>query len=368
MSELQMLIEHIGTTLSAEQVLQMLQFKLDKIQQVGDILRAFCPIHKDEFLRTLNVDPNRRRFVCNYAKCPGHKGGSFFHLYKLAQEMTDLEAAKYLAEVLGLPIHSSLLDATEEDVAEESVKEHDVASGEQEEEISPEMLELLRVPSDVEDEEQLSALVEDAVHGLEEDFQLTDEGEEVEGVPSEAIEPAEEVEPLEETEIDVNTEPPVIPEAPPQETVAEPAEQQPADWEALYEQGVSLFEGNRYSQAEEVLLQAMAAAPTDAERSKVILTLGKCYLETQKPSDTIELLADGLEMPDLMPPMHKAMLKMLSTAYERKGDTARAAEILRNLTSKYGDDPEANNRLRKIEEKLSPQNTKDHQERRISFL
>ena len=101
---LQDAINRLNQTLNAETVLFKINYKTGGVEQRGNILRAFCPIHREEMIRSLIIDTSRSTFRCLYTSCRGHRGGRFFELYKLSRNVDDLTAVKELAAEVGMKL------------------------------------------------------------------------------------------------------------------------------------------------------------------------------------------------------------------------------------------------------------------------
>lgn len=342
-----MLIERINSNLNAEQTLQMIGFNLDRIEQHGSVIRAFCPIHKDRFLRTLTIEPGQKKFRCSYSKCGGSRGGNLFDLFRLAEGLTEVQAAQRLADYFGIEVHGSLEEEPEHQV-EEPIEVPEVPLEEQEPE-----LEILTVPSDVESEDELAALVEDAVQGISQDFVHSEEEEEEDAEPK-------------QLDLTLSEEIPG-----PAVDVSEQAYQSQAagsNWETLCQAGMELFEENRYSQAESKLAEAFKAAPSDQEKAQVALVLGKCYLEGRRPSEAAVLLETVLKSNAIPKPLDKSLRKLLISVYEKKGDSAHVLELVKELAHRHGEDAEVTQKINQLEEAMNPGSKTSAKPKRISFL
>ena len=375
-----MVIEKINAALNAEQVLQLLQYKLDRVEQNGTSLRAFCPIHKDPFLRTLRVDPGQKRFRCSYSKCPGAKGGTFFELFVLAKECTELEAIEELTSGLGLQVNLATLETEAEQKATEpqGANLDDLLS---EEEESVEILQ--KVPSDVDSDDELNALVEDAVLGIEEDFSASEAELEQKGTQAEeevALESRKAKGPSEKSKNqpeEVKTsakdaKPPKTPKRPAKaggktKSSSAKADQQEQNWEKLYNAGLYLFEENRYTQAEEKLVEALEKTQDSESEGQVALTLAKCYLQRKRIDEVNSMIEGILKKQEVSSPLDKQLRRLLATGYEKKGNLARAGEVLKSIVTKHGEDSETVNRIKRLSTKKG-ENESISSKKRISYL
>ncbi|NUN94761.1 MAG: hypothetical protein HUU16_01190, partial [Candidatus Omnitrophica bacterium] len=99
----QKLLDAVCLQLDPEVALKKIGFRVDKVQRFGAQLRSFCPIHRDEVIRTLTIDVSKRTFRCSYGQCPGHKGGNLVELYAQARKIPLSEAALGWAQELKIP-------------------------------------------------------------------------------------------------------------------------------------------------------------------------------------------------------------------------------------------------------------------------
>jgi chromosomal replication initiator protein DnaA len=89
-------------SIDAERLLRLIDHRTEKIQREGDSLRALCPIHDEQVMRTLIVDAAARTFNCQRKKCAGFGGGDLIDLYARARKLTRPEAAEALAEAFAV--------------------------------------------------------------------------------------------------------------------------------------------------------------------------------------------------------------------------------------------------------------------------
>jgi tetratricopeptide (TPR) repeat protein len=85
-------------------VLKAVNYRLDTIQEVGEVIKCFCPIHKEAVFRTLMIEKKGRRYRCSYSLCPGNKGGDLIDLYSKTLKIEYDEAVQRLVQHLKLPI------------------------------------------------------------------------------------------------------------------------------------------------------------------------------------------------------------------------------------------------------------------------
>ena len=94
----------INNALDPRRVLEFIGYKAEKIQDAGDTLRAFCPIHRENVFRTLVVNKDHQTFRCMYGLCDGAEGGSLVRLVALARRINENEAAEALMTEFGISI------------------------------------------------------------------------------------------------------------------------------------------------------------------------------------------------------------------------------------------------------------------------
>lgn len=104
------LVQAVNDRLEPQTVLDLIDFHADKVQPAGDVLKAFCPIHKDSRFRSLLLDGERRAFRCTIKTCAGFHGGSLVELYAAAQDISVIKAACDIAQRAGLTLEPGWLE------------------------------------------------------------------------------------------------------------------------------------------------------------------------------------------------------------------------------------------------------------------
>lgn len=69
--------------LDIRQLLQTMGFAEDAINEDDDSIRVYCPIHKDQVIRSLAISKGDNRFHCQFKSCPAHDGGELIELTAL---------------------------------------------------------------------------------------------------------------------------------------------------------------------------------------------------------------------------------------------------------------------------------------------
>lgn len=75
--------KEFNRTLDPYEVLRQMGFTEDAIEEEGDRIRLFCPIHKDQIRRSLIIIKSENGFQCQYKACAANKGGLLIELLAL---------------------------------------------------------------------------------------------------------------------------------------------------------------------------------------------------------------------------------------------------------------------------------------------
>ena len=94
----------IASLLTAESVLQKLNYDPDNISRSGNSLRIYCPIHKESMIRSMVINASNGTFRCHYAQCPGNEGGDLLTLHTLVSGMSERDALYLWAGALGMDV------------------------------------------------------------------------------------------------------------------------------------------------------------------------------------------------------------------------------------------------------------------------
>lgn len=85
-------------------VLEAVNYRMDTVQEIGETIKCFCPIHKEAVFRTLIIDRRTRRYRCSYSLCGGNKGGDLIDLYAKANDIGYDEAVQQLVKMLEISV------------------------------------------------------------------------------------------------------------------------------------------------------------------------------------------------------------------------------------------------------------------------
>lgn len=101
-------IADINGSIDARRLLELIAYKVDKIQETADTIKAFCPIHNETMFRNLIVDKKRNTFRCKYSACEGTEGGNLILLFALARKIPFEDAVSAVMQALGIEVNISL--------------------------------------------------------------------------------------------------------------------------------------------------------------------------------------------------------------------------------------------------------------------
>ena len=88
-------------SLDPREVLRQMGFAGDAIDDEGERIRLFCPIHKDQIRRSLLIEKSVNRFQCTYKACPANKGG---HLIELLAMYLGVDVPQAIEHLRGAPV------------------------------------------------------------------------------------------------------------------------------------------------------------------------------------------------------------------------------------------------------------------------
>ncbi|MBX7247121.1 MAG: tetratricopeptide repeat protein [Candidatus Sumerlaeaceae bacterium] len=92
------LLDEVNEKLDPTRLLDFIGYSPDKIQSVGDTVKAFCPIHRDTRFRSLLIDARKHLYKCTIKTCAGYTGGNLVDLYCKVKSIDPGEA---VAELIG---------------------------------------------------------------------------------------------------------------------------------------------------------------------------------------------------------------------------------------------------------------------------
>ena len=98
------IIRKIIKKLDAVTILKIIDYRTDTIQEIGDTVKCFCPIHKEQVFRTLIINPKDKTYRCSYSLCPGNKGGDLISLYALSQGLDYDQGVSQIVKDMDLKI------------------------------------------------------------------------------------------------------------------------------------------------------------------------------------------------------------------------------------------------------------------------
>ena len=96
------IVDEVLGHLDAIKTLKFINYKLDTIQDHGDIIKCFCPVHKETVFRTLMIE--NKHVSCKYNLCPASECGDFVNLIALSKEIEYDQALREVVAGLELPV------------------------------------------------------------------------------------------------------------------------------------------------------------------------------------------------------------------------------------------------------------------------
>ncbi len=104
------LVDSVRDALGPEVILRRINYRPEMIQDAGDLIKCFCPLHRETVFRTLIVDKAAARYRCSNYNCPGHAGGDMLDLYARARGLGYEQALLELAASAGIIIEPGLIE------------------------------------------------------------------------------------------------------------------------------------------------------------------------------------------------------------------------------------------------------------------
>ncbi len=97
-------VSEVLAALDPVELLKLISYRLDTLQEIQDQVKCFCPIHREAVFRTLIIDRERKDYRCSYSLCPGNPGGNLIDLYAKVNEISADDALQELVEKLSLDV------------------------------------------------------------------------------------------------------------------------------------------------------------------------------------------------------------------------------------------------------------------------
>ncbi len=104
------LIEQIRVAIGPERLLELVDYRTEMIQHLGQTIKAYCPIHREPIFRTLLVDVESRTYRCSNKQCEGHDGGDMIDLFARSRGLGYEEALPELAQAFGVEVDLSVAE------------------------------------------------------------------------------------------------------------------------------------------------------------------------------------------------------------------------------------------------------------------
>ncbi|MEN6625271.1 MAG: DnaA/Hda family protein [Candidatus Sumerlaeia bacterium] len=106
----QTLVDEVRQALDGGAILRRIGYRPEMIQETGDSIKSFCPIHKETIFRTLLIDKRAGRYRCSNYNCEGAVGGDLIDLYARSRGLGYEQALLELASQAGVEINPSLVE------------------------------------------------------------------------------------------------------------------------------------------------------------------------------------------------------------------------------------------------------------------
>lgn len=97
-------IDEVLGALQVSALLQRVNYRTETVQEIGDTIKCFCPIHKEAVFRTLIINSREKTYRCSYNLCAGNKGGDLIDFYAKTKGKDYDEALQELVEQFKLPV------------------------------------------------------------------------------------------------------------------------------------------------------------------------------------------------------------------------------------------------------------------------
>lgn len=111
-------IDGVRRQLDAAAVVRKINYRPEMIQDTGQGIKCFCPIHKETIFRTLIVDTQTGDFRCSNFNCPGTSGGDLIELYARSCGLSYEQSLMELSRAFNITVDLSVADQYLKDALE----------------------------------------------------------------------------------------------------------------------------------------------------------------------------------------------------------------------------------------------------------
>ena len=101
-------LETINNRIDGLDLLKLINYRTDTIQEMGTTIKCFCPIHKERVFKSLLLDNKKKSIKCAFKSCRGFDGGTFIDLYALLFNLSTYNAAIEISKKLNLNIDTNI--------------------------------------------------------------------------------------------------------------------------------------------------------------------------------------------------------------------------------------------------------------------
>ncbi|CAN5426661.1 hypothetical protein BH09SUM1_BH09SUM1_04090 [soil metagenome] len=103
-------LQSVNKRLDAREVLRLLAFRPDGISAVGMKLKCFCPVHRGETFKSLQIDTQTNECQCIVRECAAYESGTLVHLYAKAKGIPAIAGAMELIRIYSLAIDPGAME------------------------------------------------------------------------------------------------------------------------------------------------------------------------------------------------------------------------------------------------------------------
>ena len=101
-------LETINSRIDGLDLLKLIDYRPDTIQEMGTTIKCFCPIHKERVFKSLLLDNKKKIIKCAFKSCRGFDGGTFVDLYAIIFNLSTYNAAIEISKKLNLNIDTNI--------------------------------------------------------------------------------------------------------------------------------------------------------------------------------------------------------------------------------------------------------------------
>ncbi len=92
----------VNAGFTAVELIRFIGWHPDRIQKLGDVYLALCPIHRDSIFRTLQLNPRNNTYQCRHTSCSGYAPADYIDLLIKVQKISPAEVILAAVNEFGL--------------------------------------------------------------------------------------------------------------------------------------------------------------------------------------------------------------------------------------------------------------------------